>query len=403
MVFLRSLFSLSLSAALFCTSSSAFSQVEVRTGPNFLVLDGATGVDGCLPRDLAKRTLRDRVLLANEGAGLDPEFGVVLSLEVPPCADLFYAAVSNDVRGIGYRHFYEEELFDDSPNAALEGVAFLNDVPYWEFYPDELGRAFLHEIGHRWAARVHVAGSDPTVLLGRDQEHWSYFLDTSNDFRVSPLEGNAWRGDGPEFFTATDGADPGYSELDLYLMGLLLPDEVTPFELLVPEEGAELPADCRGGSVHPGSPPQRCEPVDLRAVPTTFTILDVIEVEGERLPEASSEPSQMNVVFYFLTTEGDWTEAQCKHWQAEVERLVGLFSEATGDRMSLLNLVTTEVNCAEVVAELEAAHPEEPRPSTRSSSGCSAAGSAGRPRPLFLFVLAPGVVMLLRRHKKVPG
>ena len=55
---------------------------------------------------------------------------------------------------IGYGYFYDDELFDLSPGSALEGIAFLNDMTYWESNDEELTRSFLHELGHRWGARV---------------------------------------------------------------------------------------------------------------------------------------------------------------------------------------------------------------------------------------------------------
>jgi hypothetical protein len=293
-------------------AAEARAEVAVRAGPNFLVLEGASGVDGCLPRDLAKRVLRDRVLAANEAAGVDPQIAVVFSLEVPPCADLFYAPVANNVRGIGYQHLYPEETFDESSDAALEGVAFLNDVPYWEFYPEELRRAFLHEVGHRWGVRVHVAGDDPGALLGRDHEHFSYFLDTSSSRGVSPLEGNAFRKVGSEFVTETDAAESGYSDLDLYLMGVKAAEEVAPFRLLVVDEEQDL-VDCTGALLDETSPPQRCEPVSLAAQEKEFSIADVLEVEGARDPAPVSEPVALEVAFYVLSSECVWSGVGCEH------------------------------------------------------------------------------------------
>lgn len=379
----------------------ACAEVSVRLGPNFSLLEGATGVDGCLPRDLAKEVLRDRILDANERAGVDPQIAVVFSLEVPPCADLFYAAVENDVRGIGYQHFYPQELFDDSPDAALEGVAFLNDVPYWEIYPEELRRAFLHEVGHRWGVRVHVAGDDPTALLGRDREHFSYFLDTSSARGVSPLEGNIWRETGTHFVTETDGASSGYSDLDLYLMGVLAPEEVAPFRLVVPEDERDL-IDCSGARLDETSPPQRCAPLELRATEREFSIFDVLEVEGVRDPPASAGPVVVEIGFYFFTSEGAWTVEGCEHWEREVRDLDALFERATDGRMSLSNVMSEGPSCDQLVASLN----RDPRAGTApwaSSSPSCALGQGRRPYGFPLLVFVTGLFWLRRWPKKVPG
>src|SRR5690606_34248280 len=123
----------------------------------------------------------------------------------------------NDVAGIGYQRSGDSERFDDAPERRLEGIVFLNDLPYWLNEPEELKAAFLHELGHRWLTRVHarVDGEDIS-LTGRDDEHWSYFLDAG----ASPLEGNLWSEDMPPFSTAPR-YPLSYTPLDLYLMGAL--------------------------------------------------------------------------------------------------------------------------------------------------------------------------------------
>lgn len=414
---IRSLLSVASGIHLFLLAEDVRAEVHVRRGPNFLVLEGASGVDGCLPRDIAKQAMRDRVLAANRNAEVDPKIAVVFSLEVPPCADLFYAPVENDVRGIGYQHLYPEETFDESPDAALEGVAFLNDVPYWEFYPDELRRAFLHEVGHRWGVRVHVAGEDPMALLGRDHEHFSYFLDTASDRGVSPLEGNVWEGAPPEFLTRTDGAAPGYSDLDLYLMGLKRPEDVAPFRLLVPEEGQALPFDCAGARLHAGSPPQRCDEVLLRASERVFSAEDVIEIEGPRIPAASEEPVSLDVGFYFFSASGVWTLEGCQHWEREVAELEEVFRRATDGRMTLANVMPEERasqvdTCATLLAQLEGASGASTAPWRPPESGCSTSAMRRSSPPLHLTWFAAALwvfsVRTLRRgyrhgHKKVPG
>lgn len=384
--------------------------VTVKSGPNFFVLEGASGVDGCLPRDLAKDVVRDRILAANEAAGVDPQIAVVFSLEVPPCADLFYAPVSNDVRGIGYQHLYPEELFDESPGAALEGVAFLNDVPYWEVYPDELRRAFLHEIGHRWGVRVHVQGEDPTALLGRDREHWSYFLDTSSPRGVSPLEGNVWHeellSERREFVTATNGTASGYSDLDLYLMGLKGPEEVRPFRVLVPEEGQEF-TDCRGARLDESSPPERCGELRLRAREREYSLAEVLAVEGPRDPAArdpaaATEPVVVSVGFYFFTSEGRWTREGCDHWQAEVASLETAFEAATGGRMTLANVSSRGPACAQLLTTLDFRPGGETAQWSPSSQGC-VLGRSNRARGSgIFFALFLAGVFGLRRARAAP-
>jgi len=364
-----------------------------------------------MPRTLSKQAMRDVVLSANEELGIDPDFGVVFSLDVPPCADLFYTAVANDIFGIGYQHHYANEIFDESPTSGLEGVAFLNDIHYWESFPEELERAFLHELGHRWSGRVHVSGPVARALLGRDNEHWSYFLDTSSGRGVSPLEGNAWRQTGELYETTTHDRAPGFSDLDLYLMGALHSNEVAPFLIIEPDTGASQPIDCRGAIAHVASPPQHCEPASVGGSAREISILDVISAEGERIPAAVST-QRRTIAFYFLAPEGaSFSQVQCEAWARRVEQLRELFSQATDERLGLENVARGEMSCAEVQALLSPSASPSQRQSR--SNGCALVrGGPSRQSSLASAWMCIACAFFLRvrrgrnsgrRDKKLPG
>jgi len=333
-------------------------------GPGFALVGGGSGEQGCLPRTLSQDQLRRSVSEANNSLGIDPDFVVVLSLDVPTCAEMFYVHVKNDVEGIGHDHIYPEEIFDLAPEARLQGIAFLNDAPYFESREEELERAFLHELAHRWGARIHVAGEDPGALLGRDGEHWSYFLDTSSEGGVSPLEGNAWSASAGSYQSLTHLKGVRFSELDLYLMGLLAPEEVTPLRLLVPnsdptrgfdgEEGEHV--DCRGGPLRAASPPQHCEVMEMMGSERVLTIDEILEVEGARLPPAPPEselPLTASIGFHFFSPGTvAWSAEACRTWSERTGDLTEAFSEATRGRMLLENVTQGSSTCAELVASI---------------------------------------------------
>ena len=79
------------------------------------------------------------------------------------------------------------------------------------------------------------------------------------------------------WFTSTTDQVTGehYSPLDLYLMGLMLPEEVPPFMLLtdVATFGA---LDSNGRMLFPSSPPSLDGPVEVQGTPKWLTIDDVI-------------------------------------------------------------------------------------------------------------------------------
>ncbi len=60
-----------------------------------------------------------------------------------------------------------------------------------------------------------------------NEAHWSYLLDSDASF----LYGSDWTDHHDGTFTATDVLS-GFSDLDLYLMGLVGPESVDPFWLL---------------------------------------------------------------------------------------------------------------------------------------------------------------------------
>src|SRR5688572_19494863 len=232
-------------------------ELVVLAGPGFALVRGAQAVAeaGCAPAAIASAALADAVQRAEQRLSVDAELAVVLSAAAPSCNVIYYVPLANDVRGIGYGHEDGRELFDDTPGSRLEGVAFLNDWPYWRARPEEFHSALHHELGHRWGARVlaNIPGGAEHELLGRGREHWSYFLDSQG----SPHEGNMWVPEASGWRSQTPPHASEFSWLDLYLMGVALPEEVGPFELLLEPEIGGL--DCRGRPVTSSSPPQACE------------------------------------------------------------------------------------------------------------------------------------------------
>jgi hypothetical protein len=114
------------------------------------------------------------------------------------------------------------------------------------------------EAGHRWLAfpafcHPTKCFDDASDLLGRQLAHWSFFLNASvpaeqfgGDPRASGVEGNAILDLGPDpfpgqlpvpctgpgestFLTEPDELTDGFTELDQYLMGVRLEEEVVTF------------------------------------------------------------------------------------------------------------------------------------------------------------------------------
>ncbi|HVZ30925.1 MAG TPA: hypothetical protein VG963_00780, partial [Polyangiaceae bacterium] len=145
--------------------------LDVLPGPGFALVRNAPSLAeaGCAPGSLENAALLDIVQRAERSLGLDATLAVVLATRPLSCKSLYYVPVANDIRGIGYAHIGGREIFDDSPSSALEGIAFLNDWPYWQAHADEFQSAFEHELAHRWSGRVYAdwGTGASAALLGR--------------------------------------------------------------------------------------------------------------------------------------------------------------------------------------------------------------------------------------------
>jgi uncharacterized protein (TIGR03437 family) len=155
------------------------------------------------------------------------------------------------------------------------------------------------EQGHRWMSFTTYPGADPLVLLGRDDSHWSFFLNMESTMsspaarRASSMEGNAWREDGNNTFTSV-GLNDGYSRLDHYLMGLRPASEVTDTFLIA------NPTNTGGRDRQDDTLPN----VTVGGTKQTVTISQIVQANGQRIPDASSAPKNFRAAVVLLVREG---------------------------------------------------------------------------------------------------
>ncbi|HKE04265.1 MAG TPA: hypothetical protein VKE91_09405 [Blastocatellia bacterium] len=151
----------------------------------------------------------------------------------------FFSAIRNDVTGNGLTAF-DLDPYGLTGSKRLKGFLELNDLKTQ--YPDYPTTRFLgsnhalsvmgQEQGHNWLAYVTSPVGPRNLLLGRDNEHWSFFFNTESALsqpaapRSSNSEGDVWRDNGDGSFTSI-GLIDGYSKLDQYLMGLRTADQVS--------------------------------------------------------------------------------------------------------------------------------------------------------------------------------
>ncbi len=202
----------------------------------------------------------------------------------------FYWEIRNDVEGIGIGQF---DISQEFGSARLQGFIDGGSLSQYVLEDgsvdsDRVEVVLNHELAHRWSARCSFVDDDggiSTDLLGLDGAHWSYLLDSD----ASYLYGSDWIDNDDGTFTATRILSQ-FSDLDLYLMGLLDPSEVNPLVVL---ENASVPSE---------APPGLGDVVSATA--GSITIDQIIEAEGQRIPGFSESPNEHRIAVIYLVEPG---------------------------------------------------------------------------------------------------
>jgi subtilase family serine protease/flagellar hook assembly protein FlgD len=156
-----------------------------------------------------------------------------------------------------------------------------------------------HEVAHQWSGKALFrdprTGQVSGALLGLEGSHWSYYLDSD----ASVLYGADWRDAGGGVFAA-DSVRKRYSALDLYLMGVLGPDEVGPITLLAPGPGITTPA-----ASLPPDPGTR-----IPATAMALTVSDLVAAMGPRSPGSTEAQASFRAAFVIVAPPGQEPSAE---------------------------------------------------------------------------------------------
>lgn len=201
--------------------------------------------------------------------------------------------VKNDVSGIGGPVRDGSALFGSSGRLKgyIDAFALVPGVGDGSLQ-STLG-VLAHETLHQWAAyttfRDTQSGQASNALSGRDGGHWSFFLDSNG----SVLYGSHWQDNGDGTFTSVESRKR-YSDLDLYLMGFLAPQQVANLNLLTPTATTSFTAQ--------DLPP----PVGttIRATARKIGIADIVAAQGPRIPAADAAPHTFRTAFVVLAPPG---------------------------------------------------------------------------------------------------
>ncbi len=240
----------------------------------------------------------------------------------------YESTVANEIRGLGIDVY--DTTGDFGSGGRLRSIVLMDALSK---YPSSPTQKFLgenntvsvmgQEVGHRWLAFLRFRDANnrtSAALLGRDQAHWSFFMDSD----ASVMEGNQIEDLGGGQFRTTD-AVRRYSLLDQYAMGLVSDSRVPTFFYV------DSPVNVQPPHVATDDPD----------IGTTFsgtrrdvTIQDVIDAMGRRSPSSGDSPRVLRQAFVYVVSSGSALD------QAQVDKLDGIrrawvsfFGQATSSRM----------------------------------------------------------------------
>lgn len=176
-------------------------------------------------------------------------------------------------------------------------------------------------------ARDSLLGRGNTLPNGAitNRAHWSYFFHTGG----SPMEGNNWMETAPGVFQ-TMRPTFRFSELDLYLMGLLPASMVNPSFLIA--EPTMVPR----GIARDSQPEYGARTVTLRGRRVNITINDIIQANGPRVPAYPDAPRDLDVVWVLLAGVDDVDDNLANQFDEAIESCTLGYNTSTGDRGHLL-------------------------------------------------------------------
>jgi hypothetical protein len=210
----------------------------------------------------------------------------------------FETTIANEIHGIGLDVFDQSRAFGSG--GRLRSVVMMDTLGK---YPADPQTRFLgenntvsllgQESGHRWLAFLKVRdhnGQESEELLGRDEAHWSFFMDSD----ASVMEGNDIEDLGGGAFR-TVAAVQRYSRLDQYAMGFVTESQVPAF-FYVENPSNIVPSREREDAPRIG--------VTFNGTKRTVLIQDVVAVMGSRQPSPGQAPRIHRQAFILVLSHG---------------------------------------------------------------------------------------------------
>ena len=217
----------------------------------------------------------------------------------------FYLPIRNDATGIGQPVGQSSEATNIN-SQKIQGLLNLSNIS--QQYPASPVTRFLganhalsimgQEQGHRWLSYVGYPGGDPVLLLGRDDAHWSFFMNIESTVsslaapRSSSAEGSVWRDNGNGSFTSVNLID-GFSLLDQYLMGLRPASDVPDTFVITNTSGT---VRTRESTPFPN--------VNVSGTKQTVTMNQILQANGNRTPNSTTSQKNFRAAVVLLVQQG---------------------------------------------------------------------------------------------------
>ena len=228
--------------------------------------------------------------------------------------------VQNDVLGIG------SGLFDNT--AAYGSSGRLQSAIHLRTRSNLRGGPSLHEISHRWANRL--------TLIPNAGAHWGFSSaggqlggwrpGTLVDLGSGRYDADGFNGSSSFGTVANGGNGLPYSEIEIYLMGLLSSDSVADLQVAVN-----------------GAWENTSQGIFIASAINPVSITDIVADEGVRIPDISVSPKAFRAVAILLTPEPltptvwDAMDRDVASFELEGDDGSTLFNfwEATGGRATI--------------------------------------------------------------------
>ncbi len=239
-------------------------------------------------------------------------------------------------------------------------------------------------------------------MLGRDEAHWSFWIDSDN----STMEGNNWEPLNNNRWRTNFDIPIGYSQLDLYLMGFLDPEEVDPWLLIGNPSVISNPYDWAEGNIQPSTTPYYViqqyvdngddYPIIVQGTEITVEIEDVVQVNGARIPDHTEAPRDFRMAFVIMHPEDeDMSFDDYLVIEDTREELVRLWENMVEERATLTSVLGRSDNYVLDPSDLPEGVAWEPE-IVEAGAGCQASVAAGSAAG---FALMVPLLALARRRR----